>query len=111
MPVILATQEGEIRKISVQSQPRQKVRPYLKNAQHTKKRASGVAQVVNHLPSKCEAQSSNPVISKTNKQKTYKGKHEAKGTQRREVLFGTLHQCRMSKLEVRLRDTPGSGEV
>jgi hypothetical protein len=31
MPVILATQEAEIRKIVVQDQPRQQTGPYLKN--------------------------------------------------------------------------------
>jgi hypothetical protein len=34
-PVILATQEIEIRSIGTQGQPRQKVRLYLKNIQHT----------------------------------------------------------------------------
>jgi hypothetical protein len=34
MPVILATQETEIRKISVQDQPRQKQDPILKNTQN-----------------------------------------------------------------------------
>jgi hypothetical protein len=33
-PVILAAWEAEIRRIVVQGQPRQKVRPYLKNTQH-----------------------------------------------------------------------------
>jgi hypothetical protein len=38
MPIILATQKEEIRRIEVQSQARQIViRPYLKNSQHTKK--------------------------------------------------------------------------
>jgi hypothetical protein len=54
-PVIPATQDAEIRKISVQGQPRQKARPYLKNTQHKK----GLAQVLEHLPNKCEALSSN----------------------------------------------------
>jgi hypothetical protein len=45
MFVILATQEAEIRRITVQSQPGQIVlRPYLKETLHTKKRAGGVAQ-------------------------------------------------------------------
>jgi hypothetical protein len=34
--VILATQEAEIRRIEVQSQPKQIVRPYLKNTHHKK---------------------------------------------------------------------------
>jgi hypothetical protein len=37
MPIILATQEVEIRRITVQGQPRQKLRPYHKNTKHTKK--------------------------------------------------------------------------
>jgi hypothetical protein len=40
-----------------------KVRPYLKNTQH-KKRAGGVAQMVQHLPSKHKALSSNPSTKK-----------------------------------------------
>jgi hypothetical protein len=43
MPIILATQEAEIRRIEVQSQPRQIVRDsILKNP--SQKRAGGVAQ-------------------------------------------------------------------
>jgi hypothetical protein len=47
MPVILATQKAEIRRILVQSQPWQTVcgRPYLEKPHH-KKRAGEVAQVV-----------------------------------------------------------------
>jgi hypothetical protein len=46
MPVILATQVAEIRRILFQSQPRQKfVRPYLKK-NPSQKRAGGVAQGV-----------------------------------------------------------------
>jgi hypothetical protein len=41
MPVILATQKAEIRKITIQGQPRQKVRTYLKNTPHTKKGLAG----------------------------------------------------------------------
>jgi hypothetical protein len=37
MPVFLATLEAEIKRIMVFSQPRQKARPYLKNAQHKKR--------------------------------------------------------------------------
>jgi hypothetical protein len=41
MPVILATQEAEIRRITVQSQPgKEFARPYLEKTQH-KKRALG----------------------------------------------------------------------
>jgi hypothetical protein len=47
MPVILATQEAEIRKIMVHSQPRQIVRETLSQKKKTKKGgASGVAQGV-----------------------------------------------------------------
>jgi hypothetical protein len=46
MPVILATQEAEIKRIVVQTQPRQFVRPYLKKSpsqkKKKKKRAGGV---------------------------------------------------------------------
>jgi hypothetical protein len=46
MPIILATQEAEIRRIEVQTQPRQKLeRPYLRKTLH-KKWSSGVAQGV-----------------------------------------------------------------
>jgi hypothetical protein len=46
MPVILVTQEAEIRRIMVQSQPGQKfVSPYLKKTPH-KKRAGGMTQGV-----------------------------------------------------------------
>jgi hypothetical protein len=46
MPVILATQETEIRKIEAQSQPRQIIsRSYLKKTHH-KKGLGGVAQGV-----------------------------------------------------------------
>jgi hypothetical protein len=48
MPVILATQEAEIRRISVQSQPRQIVHKTLSRKKPIKKRARGVAQGVGH---------------------------------------------------------------
>jgi hypothetical protein len=44
MPIILATQEAEIRKIMVQSQPRQIVRKTLCQINLSQKRAVGVAQ-------------------------------------------------------------------
>jgi hypothetical protein len=44
MPVILATQEGEIRKIAVQSQPGQIVHETLSQKNLHKNRAGGVAQ-------------------------------------------------------------------
>jgi hypothetical protein len=36
MPVILATQEAEIRRVVIRGQPGQKERPYLTNTQHPK---------------------------------------------------------------------------
>jgi hypothetical protein len=46
MPVILATQEAEIRRIAVQSQPRQIVCETLSPKNPSQKRAGRVAQVV-----------------------------------------------------------------
>jgi hypothetical protein len=47
MPVILATQEAEIRRIKVRSQPGQMVQKTLQNPiTHHKNRAGGVAQGV-----------------------------------------------------------------
>jgi hypothetical protein len=43
---------------------RKKARPYLKNTQHTHKKAGGVPQVVQCLPGKCENLSSNPSATK-----------------------------------------------
>jgi hypothetical protein len=43
-PVILATQEAEIRKIEVQSQPRQIVHETLSQKNSSQKRTGGVAQ-------------------------------------------------------------------
>jgi hypothetical protein len=64
MPVILATQEAKIRRITVQSQPGKVVWKTLSQQYSTRKSAGGVAQVVEHLPSKCEALSSNPILPK-----------------------------------------------
>jgi hypothetical protein len=46
MPIILSTWEAEIKRITVQSQPRQIVQETLsqKKTHHKKKRAGGVAQ-------------------------------------------------------------------
>jgi hypothetical protein len=46
MPVILATQEAEIRRIEVWSQPGQIVPETLSQKKHLQKRAGGVAQGV-----------------------------------------------------------------
>jgi hypothetical protein len=58
MPTILATEEAEIRRISVQSQVGQIVLKTLSQKYPTQNRTGGVAQVVERLPSKCEALSS-----------------------------------------------------
>jgi hypothetical protein len=55
LPIILATGEAEIKRIAVQSQPRQ----ILENTQH-KKMGGRVSQMGECLPCKCEALSSNP---------------------------------------------------
>jgi hypothetical protein len=58
--VILATLEAEIRRITVGSQPRQIVCETLsQKIPNTKKRTGRVAQVVERLPSKHKALSSN----------------------------------------------------
>jgi hypothetical protein len=62
-PVILASQEAEFRRITVRSQPGQIVHELLSQKYPIQKRADGVAQVVEHLPGKCESLSSSPRIS------------------------------------------------
>jgi hypothetical protein len=59
MPVILATQETEIRRIKVQSQPRQIVLETLSRKYPTQKGTGGVAQVIECLSNKCEVLTSN----------------------------------------------------
>jgi hypothetical protein len=54
MPAILSTQEGEIRRITVQIQAQQILLETLSQKCPMQKRAEGVAQVGEHLPSKCE---------------------------------------------------------
>jgi hypothetical protein len=82
MPIILATQEAEIRRIEVQSQPGQI--EFLSRKYPTQKRAGGVVQVLECLPSKCEALSSNP---STKKKKKRKRKKERKGKERMVLTF------------------------
>jgi hypothetical protein len=53
------TQEAEIRRIVVQSQPRQIVQETLSQKHPTQKRAGRLAQVVEHLPCKYKTLSSN----------------------------------------------------
>jgi hypothetical protein len=75
-PVILATQEAEVRKIEFQNQPRQTVLKTLsqkKKKKNSTNRANGVTQVVEHPPSKCEVLSSNPTIKKKKIQSGYQG--------------------------------------
>jgi hypothetical protein len=68
-PIILATQEAEIRRIMVQSQPGQTAHetPFQKHS--TQNRASRVAQEVEHLPIKYEAPSSSPSTTKKRRKK------------------------------------------
>jgi hypothetical protein len=49
MPVILATQEAEIRRIEARSQPRQTVQETLSQKYSTKSKAGRVAQVIEHM--------------------------------------------------------------
>jgi hypothetical protein len=65
MHVILATQEAEISRIVVQSQPGQIVPETLSGKYPSQGRAGNVAQVVEQLPSKCEALNSNSSITHT----------------------------------------------
>jgi hypothetical protein len=62
VPVILATQEAEIRRITVQSQPGQIILQTLSQKYPTQNRTGGVAQAVESLPSKYNAlvQTKNP---------------------------------------------------
>jgi hypothetical protein len=53
MPVFLATQKAEIRRIMVQSQPRQIVLETVFQKYLTQNRAARMVQVVEHLSSKC----------------------------------------------------------
>jgi hypothetical protein len=64
--MILATQVAEIRRITVGGQPGKIVHEMLSQKHPAQTRASEVAQVVERLPSKHKALSSNP--STTNKQ-------------------------------------------
>jgi hypothetical protein len=64
MPVILATQEVELRRIAVWSQAEQIVCKILPWRNPKQQRAGGVAQVVGCLPSRYQALSSNPTTIK-----------------------------------------------
>jgi hypothetical protein len=67
MNVIIATWEAGIRRIVARSQPRQTVHETLSQKKPTQKRAGGVDQVVEPLPTMCEALSSNPLTTKKTK--------------------------------------------
>jgi hypothetical protein len=75
-PVVLHTRETEIRRIRVQSQPRQAVPETLsrKKKKKSQKRADGVPRVAEYLPSKCEALNSNPSVTKINRIYSHFGK-------------------------------------
>jgi hypothetical protein len=60
---------AEIRRILVQSQPGQILAETLSQQNTSQKGAGGVAQVVEHLPSKNEALNSNPSTVKKKKHK------------------------------------------
>jgi hypothetical protein len=63
-PVIPATQEAQIRRTEVRSQPRQTVYKTLLRKYPTEKRAGRVAQVVEPLPNKHEALNSHRTVPK-----------------------------------------------
>jgi hypothetical protein len=65
LPVILATQEAEIRS-SRPAPGKYFMKPYLKTTSH-KRRADGVAQVMEHLPSKYKVLSLNQSTAKKKK--------------------------------------------
>jgi hypothetical protein len=68
MPAIPASQDAELLKMAVQGQPSQKYRKPLPEKKISKaKMAVEVAQVVEHLPSKCEVLSLNTITAQ-NKQ-------------------------------------------
>jgi hypothetical protein len=71
MPVISAASGAKIKKITVPSQLGQIVWETLSQKYPTQKRAGGVAQVVDLLPSKCKALSSNPSMDKKEKCGSY----------------------------------------
>jgi hypothetical protein len=67
MPIILATQGAEIRRVKVQGQPRPRVHETLSRKTPSQKRAGRVAHMVEHLPRKCETLSSKPILTTHNK--------------------------------------------
>jgi hypothetical protein len=69
MPVILATWEVEIRKITVPSQPQNIVPETLPRKYPRPKKGHRVTQLIEHLPRKHETPSSNPSATKKKKKK------------------------------------------
>jgi hypothetical protein len=68
--VILATEEAESRRVTLQGQPRQKKKKSKTPSQKYPTEERGrMAQVVEHLPSPCKIQSSNPSTSPISLQK------------------------------------------
>jgi hypothetical protein len=69
-PVIPAIREVEVRKPCSEANPGKSTRTYLKSRLKKTGLEAHIAQVVEHLSSKCEALGSNPSTAKqTNKQK------------------------------------------
>jgi hypothetical protein len=64
MPVILATQETEIKRWKSEVRPRQIIRKTLSRKNPALKKGWGVVQWLEHLPSKIEALSSKPQCKK-----------------------------------------------
>jgi hypothetical protein len=88
MPVILVTQEAEIRRIVVQSQPRQIVSGTLCQKNPTqKRRVDRMIQVVEHLLSKCEAMSSSPRTTEKEREEGEKGRKKCHWEKRRKARF------------------------
>jgi hypothetical protein len=85
MPVILAVQETEIRRIAIQSQPGVIVRETLTRKYTTQKRTGRVAQVIQCLSSKPEALSSKPQYHQKKNNKTQKPKIKKTKKQRGEI--------------------------
>jgi hypothetical protein len=69
MPIILLRKQRSGGSWFKASPAKYFLRPPLSGKYSTQKRAGGVAHVVEHLTSKCEALSSNSNTTKTNKQK------------------------------------------
>jgi hypothetical protein len=59
IPIILATQEAKIKRITVQDQPKQIVLETLSQKHPTQRKVGKVAHMGEHLPRKCEALCSN----------------------------------------------------